>query len=127
MPIVSVSLNSKILKQMEIIQRELGFSGRSEVVRAGIRMLLADKKEKSDLVGESSCVLLVAHEEDSEDVVTQTKHEFNDIIHTHIHNKLGRNKCLEIFLLKGDSQRIKKVSSIFQINDRIDQAKLIVP
>ncbi|MDQ3562119.1 MAG: ribbon-helix-helix domain-containing protein, partial [Thermoproteota archaeon] len=41
MAIVSISLNSDILTEIDKLQKALGFSGRSEIVRAGIRNLLA--------------------------------------------------------------------------------------
>ncbi|MGH9991312.1 MAG: CopG family ribbon-helix-helix protein, partial [Nitrososphaera sp.] len=40
MTIVSVSLNDDILSEIDKLQKALGFSGRSEIVRAGIRNLL---------------------------------------------------------------------------------------
>ena len=40
MTIVSVSLNEDILHEMDKLQKALGFSGRSEIIRAGIRNLL---------------------------------------------------------------------------------------
>jgi CopG family nickel-responsive transcriptional regulator len=35
--IVSIPLNKEILQQIDKLQNALGFSGRSEIVRAGIR------------------------------------------------------------------------------------------
>ena len=35
MPIVSISLNDEILKQIDALQKNLGFSGRSDAIRAG--------------------------------------------------------------------------------------------
>ena len=49
MPIISISLTDEILNEIDKFQQELGFSGRSEVMRAGARMLLADNKEKGAL------------------------------------------------------------------------------
>lgn len=46
MGIISISLNDNILKEMDDLQKEFGFTGRSELIRAGIRMLLSDKSEK---------------------------------------------------------------------------------
>jgi CopG family nickel-responsive transcriptional regulator len=42
--IISMSLTSELLDEIDTLQGELGFSGRSEVIRAGIRMLLADSR-----------------------------------------------------------------------------------
>ena len=68
--IVSVSLNEDILDEVDRLQRALGFSGRSEIVRAGIRNLLAEEKERQDLSGRMFAVLLAIHDEKSDDQVT---------------------------------------------------------
>jgi CopG family nickel-responsive transcriptional regulator len=45
-------------------------------------------------------VLLLIHAQHVEDAVTAIKHEFEDIIHTQIHNHLREDKCLEVFILE---------------------------
>ncbi|MFQ5998158.1 MAG: CopG family ribbon-helix-helix protein [Candidatus Bathyarchaeia archaeon] len=125
MKIISVSVNDEILREMDELQTDLGFSGRSEVIRAGIRTLAADKKEKDDLEGDLSCVLLVTHDEDSEGVVTRAKHLYEDIITTTVHNRLRKEKCLEVFVLQGKADKIRKIARMFQTSKDIDYIKLI--
>src|SRR6185312_7808600 len=60
--IVSVSLNSDILTEVDKLQKALGFSGRSEIVRAGIRNLLAEEKDRQNLSGSLFAVLLAIHD-----------------------------------------------------------------
>lgn len=126
MPIISVSLNDKMLKEIDKIQRKLGFSGRSEVIREGARMLIADNKEKEKLSGKLNSVLLLTHNRKNEGVVDEIKHKFGDIITTQIHNCLQGNTCLEIFVLEGDAERIKQLVKSFQISKKIEYAKLVV-
>ncbi|KYK36570.1 MAG: CopG family ribbon-helix-helix protein [Theionarchaea archaeon] len=126
MPIISISLNEKMLEEIDKIQKELGFSGRSEVIRAGARMLIADKREKEKLAGRINSILLLIHSQDVENVVTETKHEFEDITNTQIHSHLKGNKCLEIFVLDGDAKRIKEFVELFQVSGKMDYVKLIV-
>ncbi|PKP55281.1 MAG: nickel-responsive regulator 1, partial [Candidatus Altiarchaeales archaeon HGW-Altiarchaeales-2] len=59
MPIVSISLNAQILKEIDDTQKKFGFSGRSEIIRTAIRMLNEDYKQKEDLSGDIDAVLLV--------------------------------------------------------------------
>ena len=126
MTIISISLTDEILEEIDRLQKELGFSGRSEVMRAGARMLLADDKEKEALEGRLNSVLLLIHAQKVEDVVTEIKHEFEDIISTHIHNHLREDKCLEVFILEGDAARIKQLVRLFQTNRKMDYVKLII-
>jgi CopG family nickel-responsive transcriptional regulator len=126
MPIISVSLTDEILNEVDNLQKELGFSGRSEVMRAGARMLLADNKEKEALEGRLNSVLLLIHAQKVEDIVTEVKHEFEDIISTQIHNHLRKDKCLEVFILEGDAARIKQLVRLFQTSGKMDYVKLII-
>ena len=80
MPIVSVSLNQKILDEIDVLQEEMGFSGRSETIRAAVRMLIADKKDKDDLFGVVDATLLVIHDEDSSDIVSKIRHDFQELV-----------------------------------------------
>jgi CopG family nickel-responsive transcriptional regulator len=123
--IVSISLNNDILTEIDKLQKALGFSGRSEIVRAGIRNLLAEEKDRQDLYGELFAVLLAIHDEKSDDQVTDMQHDYDRLIATHIHNKINRDRCLEIFLLKGEAAEIKDMTKKFQSNKKMDHVKLI--
>ena len=126
MTIISISLTAEILNEIDKLQQELGFSGRSEVMRAGARMLLADNKEKENLEGRLNSVLLLIHTQKVEGTVTEIKHKYEDIISTQIHNHLREDKCLEVFILEGDAARIKQLVSLFRISGKMDYVKLIV-
>jgi CopG family nickel-responsive transcriptional regulator len=114
-----------MLEDVDKIMKALGFSGRSELVRAGIRSLISEEKEKQDIIGSLHALLLVIHDEDSEQEVTSAKHSFDELISTHIHSKVDNNKCLEIFLLNGEADKIKDMTKEFQTNKKMDRVKLI--
>jgi len=124
--IISVSLNNSLLDEMIKIQKEMGFSGRSELIRAGIRMLSIDKLEKSKLSGNIGCVLSVTHDEKHENNVTDLKHQFVDVIKTHVHYKLGTKKCLELFVLDGSAGRIRIMTQQFQKDKKMERINLTV-
>ncbi|NAS88277.1 nickel-responsive regulator 1 [ANME-1 cluster archaeon AG-394-G21] len=126
MAIISISLTDEILNEIDRLQKELGFSGRSEVMRAGARMLLADNREKEKLEGMLNSVLLLIHSQKVEDAVTAIKHEFEDVISTQIHNHLREDKCIEVFILEGDAARIKDLVRLFMTTRKMDYVKLIV-
>jgi CopG family nickel-responsive transcriptional regulator len=120
-----VSLNEDIIESLDKL-KSLGFSGRSEIIRAGIRNLLSDERMKEDLDGEINSLLLAVHDEDSDDQVSSIRHDFDKIIIVHLHNKIDKDRCLEIFALKGDAKDIKEISRQLQINKRMHFVKLIV-
>ncbi|MFH1447464.1 MAG: CopG family ribbon-helix-helix protein [Candidatus Micrarchaeota archaeon] len=130
MVIVSISLNEELLEDLDKLQIALGMSGRSETIRAGVKMLVVDTKEKSELKGELNSILLVVHQKKAENTVTRIKHEFDDIIttqtHSHLRSLSKKHKCLDIFVLEGDSTRVKKLFRAFQSSRKMDYLKLVV-
>ena len=126
MPIISISINDKMLEELDRIQNELGFSGRSEIIRAATRMFLTDAKEKTTTSGKIKGVLLLIHPHEAENIVTEIKHDFLDIIYTQVHNRFKEGKCLELFILDGESSRIKKLTNEFQKIEKIEHMKLIL-
>ncbi|HEY7227156.1 MAG TPA: CopG family ribbon-helix-helix protein [Nitrososphaeraceae archaeon] len=122
---MSVSLNEEIIESLDKL-KSIGFSGRSEIIRAGIRNLLSDERMKEDLDGEINSLLLAVHDEDSDEQVSSIRHNFDKIIIVHLHNKIDKDRCLEIFSLKGDAKDVKEISRQLQINKRMHFVKLIV-
>jgi len=125
-PIVSLSFPDQMIRDMDDIQKSLGFTGRSELVRAAIRLMLEDKREKDSLRGQVAAILAVTHNQEDEEPVTRIKHSFEDIIRTHLHNKITRTNCVELFLLEGDAQKIASMSNGFQKEDKMKSVKLVI-
>lgn len=126
MPIISISLNENIIQELDKLQKFLGFSGRSEIVRASVRNLLLEEKKIDELSGILHSVLLVIHDEKSDQEISEIRHGFDKIINTHIHNKIDKDRCLEIFVLYGDAKEIKNITKKFQGNRKMDQVRLVV-
>ena len=125
MPIVSISLNDEILKQIDALQKSLGFSGRSDAIRAGIRSFVSEEKQKEDLSGDVNAILLVVHNDEYDNQVTDVKHSFEDLITMHLHSKIEGDKCMELFILKGESELVSDITKNFQINKKMDTVKLV--
>ena len=125
MPIVSISLNDEILKQIDSLQKNLGFSGRSDAIRAGIRSFVSEEKQKEDLSGNVNAILLVIHNDEYDNQVTDVKHSFEDLITMHLHSKIEGDKCMELFILKGESDIVSEITKNFQTNKKMDTVKLV--
>jgi CopG family transcriptional regulator, nickel-responsive regulator len=123
--IVSVSLNQDILHEMDKLQKALGFSGRSEIIRAGIRILLSEEKKRQDLIGLLNALFLVIHDEESDEEMNEMRHIYDKLINTHLHSKIDKNRCLEILLLKGEASDIREMTKKFQSNKKIHNVQLI--
>ena len=125
MPIVSISLTEEILKEIDSLQKNLGFSGRSDAIRAGIRSFVAEEKQKEDLSGNVNAILLVVHNDEYDNQVNGIKHSYEDLITTHLHSKIEGDKCMELFMLKGEADSVSSITKDFQINKKMDTVKLV--
>jgi CopG family nickel-responsive transcriptional regulator len=125
MPIVSISLNQEILSELDKLQSSMGFSGRSEAIRAGIRTFVSEEKQKADLTGNIHAILLVVHNDEFDHVVSGITHNFEDLIITHLHSKIEKEKCMELFVMNGDAEKVSTMTKDFQINKNMDTVKLV--
>ena len=125
MPIVSISLTDGILKEIDSLQKSLGFSGRSDAIRAGIRSFVSEEKQKENLSGNVNAILLVVHNDEYDNQVNGIKHSYEDLITTHLHSKIEGDKCMELFMLKGEADSVSSITKDFQINKRMDTVKLV--
>ena len=125
MPIVSISLNNEILSELDKLQSSMGFSGRSEAIRAGIRTFVSEEKQNSDLSGNIHAILLVVHNDEFDHIVSGITHNFEDLIITHLHSKIDKEKCMELFVIDGDADEVTTMTKDFQRNKNMDTVKLV--
>jgi CopG family nickel-responsive transcriptional regulator len=126
MPIVSVSMPESMVRTMRELQESQGFTSNSELVRAALRLLLADIQEKESIRGPTDAVIVVTHSEDREEPVTRLKHRFDDVVKTHIHNKAGKGTCVEVFLVEGEGSKTTSMAKAFQREDGIKAVKMVL-
>jgi len=69
--------------------------------------------------------LLVVHNDEYDDQVNGIKHSFEDLITTHMHSKIEGEKCMELFMLKGDASSVSSITRDFQKNKRMDTVKIV--
>ncbi len=124
--IISISVNEDIRRELDDLQKSMGFSGRSEAIRAAVRVMAAEQKDRAKLKGECDAVLLVIHKDEGGDEVSEIRHEFSGIIKTQVHNHLKNHKCLEIFVLGGDASKVRKMTELLQSAKSVELAKLIL-
>jgi CopG family nickel-responsive transcriptional regulator len=125
MPIGSISLKDEILTELDKLQSSLGFSGRSEAIRAGIRTFVSEEKQKADLSGNIHAILLIVHNDEFDHVVSGITHNFEDLITTHLHSKIEKEKCMELFVIDGEAEKISTMTKDFQTNKNMDTVKLV--
>ncbi|PIN97406.1 MAG: nickel-responsive regulator 1, partial [Nitrosopumilus sp. CG10_big_fil_rev_8_21_14_0_10_33_7] len=48
-----------------------------------------------------------------------------DLITTHLHSKIEGEKCMELFVIDGDAERVSTITKDFQVNKNMDTVKLV--
>lgn len=124
--IISISLNDEILESIEELQKNNGYSGRSEIIRAGLRALIEEEKRLSEIKGNLDCVMIVMHEEKNTNDFSKIKHKYHSIVKTQIHQDIKDEKCLEILIINGASAKLKEFVNELKISKKIDNLKVII-
>lgn len=125
MPVVSVSLTDKNLELLGQIQESLGLTGRSEVIRACLRSAESELKEREKLSGDIEGVLVIVHDSHHSSRLDEIRHVFQDQISTQIHSHLKNHKCLEVFIVKGKAENIKRMLDSLRGFDHFEYVRFV--
>ena len=125
MTIVSISLNNEMLKELDSLQDSMGFTGRSEIIRAGIRTFVQEEKQKKQLKGKQNAILIVVHADEYDEQVARIKHDYEELIRTHLHNRMDGDRCMEMFILDGDAKKMQAITQGFLTDKKMDTVKLV--
>lgn len=125
MAIISVSINNALIREVKKLKQDSGYSGTSEVIRAGLRMLVSEKRERAKLKGKTDAVLLIIHDDKYSEHITDMTHKYRSLVKTQVHNHLENHKCLQILVLNGDGQAISSAADSFRSSRKADLVKLI--
>lgn len=125
MVIVSISLNKQMIDEIDRLKAVMGLSGRSETIRAGIRSFAAEQKQASEMAGDVHAILLVLHRDKFDGVVAGLREGFEDLITMHLHSKIEGDKCMDLFVVAGEAERVSNITRSFRANDNMDSVRLV--
>jgi metal-responsive CopG/Arc/MetJ family transcriptional regulator len=86
MEILSISIDSDSLKQLNEVQKRLGFKSRSKMLRSAVLSLLKSYNDINALHGSVESVFVVTYTESEKNHVSDLLHRFGDIIKTSLHH-----------------------------------------
>lgn len=125
MKIISISVNEETDKAIQNLIKSKGFAGRSEVIRKAVSKLVEEETNNS-LKGEIDAILLVRHPEKNTEALMEVRHAHQNLVQTHIHTHLQNHQCLELFILKGQAEKIKDLYDRYETSKKASSVKLIV-
>ena len=125
MTVISISLPDESLGSLELIQKQLGLSGRSEAVRASVRIAEAELKDMERTEGDVEGVLIVVHSTHGGQWIGMLQHKYESIIRTQLHSHLQNRKCLEVMILSSDSGTLDKMMKEVYGAGKADYVKFV--
>ena len=126
MPIITVSMDDGTLETLDRLNDELGLRGRSDTVRAALRCLATEHHKMGEDKGFMEGILIVMNEESISAELDKARHLHHDVIKTQMHNHLQGGKCLQTFILSGDSEEIHELLHTMQRLKGVCYIKFIV-
>ncbi|RLI03318.1 hypothetical protein DRO31_02090 [Candidatus Bathyarchaeota archaeon] len=109
MTVISVSLTNELLDRLDQFVEESGYSSRSEALRLAIRDVLNEynltKIQRGELL---STVTIISQTEEAGTHLglIDLRNGFDNLIFGNMHMHIEGGYCIEIFLVKGPSEKI---------------------
>ncbi len=106
--------------------RERGYSSRSEVIRDAIRDLLSEFELSRFERGKVTATITVISAYERHDVnerLMRLRHEHDEIVSANMHIHLGKNYCLEVFIMEGEAEKVLEFISRIRAMRGIQQVK----
>ena len=110
---VGISLPESLLNKFDEIILQRGYSSRSEGIRDAIRSYIVNFEWMSDVHGERVGVITIVYSHSQrglEDNLTEIQHEFGGLIQSSLHVHLDHDNCLEVVVLRGEGQDVRKAA-----------------
>lgn len=125
MSVISVSLTEKNIDDLDKFQKLLGLAGRSEAIRVCLRSAEAEIREREKMVGDLEGILIAVHKVEDGHGLDEVRHRYQKSITTQVHSHLKSGKCLDVFLIGGDSVMIGEMIADFQKDDTLEYIKFV--
>jgi CopG family transcriptional regulator, nickel-responsive regulator len=124
---IGVSLPEKLLTRFDDIILQRGYSSRSEGIRDAIRNYIVHYEWMSDVQGERVGVITLVYSHSQRGLVenlTEIQHDFGATIQSSLHVHLDHDNCLEVVVLRGDGQDVKKAAERMMALKGVKHVKL---
>jgi len=126
MTVISISLTNDLLARLDEFVEESGYSSRSEALRLAIRDVLKDYKLTKMQRGELLSTVTIISESKNSSAhlgLIDIRNDFDHIIFGNMHIHTEEGYCIEIFLVKGESEKIlsfvnqsKTIRGVIEVN-----------
>jgi CopG family nickel-responsive transcriptional regulator len=124
----SISLAPSLLKQLDQMSADKGYSNRSLAVADMIRNQLVEHRQKNGNEDIAGTITLVYdhHKPHLQSTLTDIQHDHHDVILSTVHVHLDHHNCLEVLLVRGKGHVIRKIADALITSKGVKHGKLTV-
>jgi len=108
----SISLPPSLLQQLDGMATEKGYDNRSQAIADMIRAQLVEHRQKFGTEEIAGTITLVYdhHKQHVQAALTDIQHDHHQVIVSSIHVHLDHDNCLEVLVVRGKADIIKKIA-----------------
>ncbi|PRY66479.1 CopG family nickel-responsive transcriptional regulator [Vreelandella songnenensis] len=126
---VTVTLDEELLSEVDELMRTQGYQNRSEAIRDLTRSGLKQVKEQA--VPEAPCMgaLVYVYDHAARDLsrrLNRHSHEHHDLTLSTLHVHIDHDSCLEIAVLKGQGQELKRFADEVTSSRSVRHGQLVL-
>jgi CopG family nickel-responsive transcriptional regulator len=125
---LSISLPPALLKQLDEMVEDKGYTNRSLALADMIRDHLVEHRQKSDNEEIAGTITLVYdhHRQHVQEALTAIQHDHHEVIISAIHVHLDHHNCLEVLVVRGRASSIRKIADELIAARGVKHGKLTV-
>lgn len=109
MTVISVSLTPELLTKLDKYVEKSGYSSRSEAIRISVRGALSQFTLQRLERGQVVATVTVISDRERHDLnsnLMDLRHEFDESIFGNMHLHVGKGYCVEIFIIRDETERV---------------------
>ena len=116
--ILSISIDDALLKQLNDVQRKLGFKSRSKMLRNAILGMMKDYEVLDSLKGDTEAIFVLTYPENEKNHVSDVLHKFEKALKTELHQH-NSGMCIDRLNINTDAKEIREIFGALKKNKSV--------
>ena len=124
MTIISISIPEELLDKLDSSIKKRGFASRSEILRQAIRSFMEEYRSLETFTGEVTATVTVIYTKAAKNErMLSIQHEYGDVVLTFLHTHVDEDNCMEVMVVKGPIEDLRKLTNALKANKGVKQIK----
>lgn len=124
----SVSLPQTLLKDLDLMVQQKGYTNRSQAIADMVRSQLVEHRQQMDDVEIAGTITLVYdhHKPQLQAELTTIQHDHHDVIISTLHVHLDHHNCLEVLVVRGKAAPVRAIADALIRAKGVKHGKLTI-